>query len=172
MMNDLETSPQTTRKGLVAVAYTYAKAVEALEQVNAEIVQTAEEIKAINPAVLRLQHMRGNKTKLTGSAAAAAILGKPVATSALRLRLNNCGGENCAGCPHPHWGVWRAYRDHSTGETRNGMSEVRDRAQLMAYARHAPDPRTVDLVLKALGLIEKRNKLVAAFASLGRISRA
>jgi hypothetical protein len=168
-----DTNPETThRKGLVAVAHTYAQAVEALEAVNADLADVAAEIKSRNPAILRLQHLRGSKTAMAGSAAAKSLLGKPVATSALRLRLNTCGGDNCAGCPHPHWGVWRAYRDHSTGVTRNGMSEVKTTAQLWAYAKHSPDGETVTLVGRALALIERRNKLVAAFSSLGKIARA
>ena len=174
IMSALETSiePTTSRKGLVAVAHTYAQAVELLERVNAALAEVAGEIKARNPAVLRLQHLRGSKTKMVGSAAGKALLGKPVATSALRLRLNNCGGDSCAGCPHPHWGVWRAYRDHATGATRNFMSEVRGTAQLWAYAKRAPDASTMALVGRALALIERRNSLVSAFASLGKIARA
>lgn len=161
------------RKGLIAAAYTQAIAAEALRRVIAELAAVAEQIAEINPAAsLRLQKMRRDNRRLAGSASAARILGRAEQpTSALRLRLNSCGAPTCVGCPHPHFGVWRAYS--VGGELKKGMSEVKTPVQLLAYARHAADPgRTTALVQQALVLIDRRNSLVKAFASLGRIARA
>lgn len=172
-MQNTEKNQEPERKGLVAVAHTYAQAVEALASVNGKIAAVAEQIAEINPASnLRPQKMRKDNRKLAGSESAARVLGRAEQpTSAVRLRLNACGASTCSGCPHPHWGVWRAYA--VGGELKRGMTEVKNTVQLLAYARHAADPmRTVQLVQQALDLIARRNKLVGAFASLGRIARA
>ncbi len=170
-MQDMQQA--TTRKGIVATAHTYATAVEALERTNSALVELAAQIAEINPATsLRPQKMRRDNRKLAGSAAAASVLGRTEQpTSALRLRLNSCGAASCAGCPHPHFGVWRAYS--ICGDIKRGMSEVQGSVQLLAYARHAANPvRTVQLVQKALALIARRNSLVGAFQQLGRVARA
>ena len=173
MQDTIDQQTPQPRKGLAAAAYTHAIAADALERINAELVSVAAQIAEANPATsLRPQKMRRDNRKLAGSAAAARILGRTEQpTSALRLRLNACGAPTCTGCPHPHFGVWRAYS--VGGEIKKGMSEVKTSVQLLAYARHAADPeRTTALVTKALALIARRDNLVQAFQQLGRVARA
>jgi hypothetical protein len=167
-----------TRKGLEETAATYATAAEALGRFNRELAAIASELRDINPrANLRLHQVRRRvKGQLAGSNDAREMLRalrreSKQPTSALRLRLNECGASSCSGCPHPHWGVWRVFRDHETGEIKQFMQEVSG-ATMWAYARHAPNPKTLELVKRAEDVIKQRSRLIAAFASLGRVARA
>lgn len=175
------TTPTTThgRKGLEEVAHTSAVGAEALGRINRELASIAQQIRDLNPRKnLRLHALRKRPGQLSGGQETRDFLAhlrgqKKQPTSALRLRLNECGAAHCSGCPHTHWGVWRLYRDHSTGAERQGMSEVQSLVQVYAYARHAPNAaRTVELVKRAQDLIEQRTRLIAAFSSLGKVARA
>lgn len=168
-----------TRKGLEETAATYAAGAEALGRINRELQAIASEIRSLNPRKsLRLHALRKPPGQVNGGQEARDFLAhlkgqSEQPTSALRLRLNQCGAAHCSGCPHPKWGVWRLYRDHQTGAERQGMSDVTSLVQVYAFARHAPNAaRTVDLVKRAQDLIEQRARLVAAFASLGKVARA
>jgi hypothetical protein len=163
------------KKGADAADLVAVQSRHVLTALNLALQNAADEIKEINPADLRLQALRrrGSNALLPGSSSAKKLLGKnSKATSAVRLRLNMCGSPNCMGCPHAHWGVWRAYRDHNTGAMQHMMSEVKSREQLFAYARNAPDARTMDLVKQSIKLIDEKKKLVEALVAVGRLVRA
>jgi hypothetical protein len=173
------TTPAHCRKGLEETANISAVGAEALERINRQLAEIARQIREINPRRhLRLHALRQKSSQEGGTQDMRDFLAsmrgqKRQPTSALRLRLNPCGAAHCSGCPHPKWGVWRLYRDHKTGQERQGMSDVSTLAQAYAFARHAPDAaRTVELVKRAQALIEQRASLISAFSRLGKVARA
>lgn len=169
--------PESSRKGLMQVAHIHADAASALDHISRELAAIAAKLRELNPrANLRLHALRRKQGTLASSSAMREFLAdkcrqKRQTTSALRLRLNDCGSATCSGCPHPHWSVWRLYRDHETGRERQYSSELRTSQQVHAFARHAA-PGTLALVKRAQALIVQRASLVAAFATLGKVARA
>lgn len=139
--------------------------------IDSELLRIAAELKVTNPVKLRAPIVRRRTRVLRAKRGLGGFLGKPRATSALRLMLHDCGDRQCSGCPHAHWGVWRLGRTR-TGLTRPLMTTVRSRQEVVAYARHAPDRTTVALVKQALDLIGERARLVDGIRHLGRVARS
>lgn len=166
------TEPRSPSKGSITRRALVASLDARIERIDSLLRELAREIKELNPARLRPRTPRHRKASRTirRTAIYNSILKRPIATSALRLMLHDCGDPSCRGCPHPKWGAWRLVRTRS-GKRRIVLAAVASRESVIAYARHAPAHQTLGLVKKVFALLDEKAKLVDAFRHLGRVAR-
>jgi hypothetical protein len=164
--------PQTASKSSITRRALMARLDARIQRIDCLLRDLALEIKEINPARLRQRTPRHRKARgaIRRTMIYNSILRKPIATSAIRLMLHNCGDSSCSGCPHAKWGAWRLLRTQ-TGKRRNVLVAVKSRESVIAYARHAPARQTLALVKRAFALLDEKARLVDGFRYLGRVGR-
>ena len=89
------------------------------------------------------------------------IAAQPSRNFAIQLYFKKCG-DNCSGCPHPKWGLWKPKR------TVNGLVSVRydiDSPKRTTVFRRAENEVLTDSIVSATNMLARRANLLACIKS-------